>query len=57
MIKAEGHGQSECYECKKQGKWSLNWTSFMYKTDVDNFEHIYCYECCKNIEERGINIE
>ncbi len=27
----------------------------MYKTAKDNFEHIYCYECCKKIEEGVIN--
>lgn len=51
MIKAEGNGQSECYLCKKNGKWSLNWTSFLYKTEKDNYKHLYCYECCKKLEE------
>lgn len=28
MINAEGHGQSECYKCKQEGRYSLTWTSF-----------------------------
>lgn len=24
MIQGKGHGQSECYKCKQEGKWSLN---------------------------------
>lgn len=55
MIKAEGHGQSECYECKKQGKWSLTWTSFLYRIEKDNYEHLYCYECAKKLENGGQN--
>lgn len=51
MIKAEGHGQSECYKCKQEGKFSLTWTSFLYKTEKDNYEHFYCFEHCKKIEE------
>lgn len=57
MVQAQGNGQSECYQCKKNGKYSLTWTSFLYKTEKDNYKHLYCYKCCKNIEERGINIE
>ena len=51
MEKAKGNGLSECYLCKKENKYSLNWTSFMYKTAKDNFKHLYCYEHCKQIEE------
>lgn len=43
MIKAEGHEQSECYKCKQEGKFSLK----------DNYEHFYCFEHCKKIEEEG----
>ena len=50
MIKAEGNGQSECYECKKQGKWSLTWTCFLYKIKNDNYEHFYCLEHAKELE-------
>ena len=52
MINAYGHGLSECYECKKEGKYSLTWTSFLYKTKKDNYEHFYCFEHCKKLEER-----
>lgn len=48
MIKAKGHGQSECYLCKQRGKWSLTWTSFLYK--IKNDTHLYCYECAKELE-------
>lgn len=51
MIQAKGYGQSECYECKKHGKWSLNWTSFLYKLNNDD-GHFYCYECAKKLESR-----
>ena len=50
MIRAEGNGQSECYECKKNGKWSLTWTSFLYQIEKDNFEHLYCIDCAKKLE-------
>ena len=53
MIKAEGHGQSECYNCKQNGKFSLTWTSFLYRIEKDNHEHLYCYECAKELESRG----
>ena len=52
MIKAEGHGQSECYKCKSEGKYSLTWTSFLYITEKDNYEHLYCYEHAKEMEEK-----
>lgn len=35
MIKAVGNGQSECCECKKNGRWSLTWTSFLYRTEKE----------------------
>jgi hypothetical protein len=54
MIKAKGNGQSECYNCKKQGKYSLNWTSFLYRIENDNYEHLYCYKCAKELESRDI---
>ena len=38
---AKGNGQSECVICKKQGKYSLSWTSFMYR--VSGFDGILCY--------------
>lgn len=50
MINAQGHGQSECYECKKEGKYSLTWTSFLYRIENDNYKNLYCYEHCKKIE-------
>lgn len=50
MIKANGNGLSECFECKKNGKYSLQWTSFLFRTEVDNYTHLYCYECCSKIE-------
>ena len=57
MIKAEGHGQSECFKCKQDGKYSLTWTSFLYRTKRDNYKHLYCYECCKKLEENGGKID
>lgn len=48
MIKAKGNGLSECYQCKKVGKYSLTWTSFLYKIEKDNYKHLYCYECANN---------
>lgn len=56
MIKAAGNGQSECYECKKNGKWSLTWTSFLYRIEQDNFAHLYCYECAKLKEDKKCKI-
>lgn len=50
MICAVGNGQSECYLCKKQGKYSLTWTSFLYKTYKDNYKELYCYDCVKKLE-------
>lgn len=52
MIKAKGNGQSECFECKRKGKWSLTWTDFLYKIKNDNFQHLYCYEHAKELENR-----
>ena len=51
MNRAKGNGQSECYRCKQNGKWSLSWTSFLYKLDNDD-GHYYCYECAKEIEKK-----
>ena len=50
MIRAIGYGQSECYRCKILGKYSLTWTSFLYCIKNDNYEHLYCYECAKELE-------
>lgn len=30
MVRSEGHGQSESYQCKKEGKYSLTWTNFLW---------------------------
>ena len=57
MIRAYGHGLSECFKCKKEGKYSLTWTSFLYKTKKDNYEHFYCFQHCKELEEKGANNE
>lgn len=54
MIKAEGHGQSECYQCKKEGKYSLTWTSFLYRTEKDNYKNLYCYECANKLEKENL---
>ena len=51
MLRAKGNGQTECAECKRQGKWSLTWTSFLYH--IENDENYYCYECAKKLEKRG----
>ena len=52
MIKAEGNGLSECCECKKQGKYSLTWTSFLYKIKNNDYTKLYCYEHAKELEDR-----
>ena len=39
-IPREKQGQSECYECKRQHKYSLTWTSFLYEYK----ENYYCFE-------------
>ena len=50
MIKAQGEGLSECYECKRKGKYSLTWTSFLYKIEKDNFKNLYCFKCAEKLE-------
>ena len=52
MIQAKGHGQSECIQCKKEGKFSLTWTSFLFKIPNDNYTNCYCYHCAKKLEKR-----
>lgn len=52
MIQAKGNGQSECFQCKKEDKWSLTWTSFLFKISNDNYTHLYCYHCAKKLEKR-----
>ena len=54
MEKAKGNGLSECYLCKKNNKYSLTWTSFLYRTYKDNFKYLYCFDCCKKIEGGNI---
>lgn len=44
-IPKEKQGQSECYECKRNNKYSLTWTSFLYEYK----ENYYCFECIINI--------
>lgn len=51
MVEAKGNGQSECYMCKQEGKWSLTWTSFLYKIK-DNDKYLYCYKHAKELEEK-----
>lgn len=53
IIKAQGNGQSECYNCKQNGKYSLNWTSFLYRIKKDNYKHLYCFECANKLIEIG----
>ena len=50
MVKAVGNGLSECFLCKKAGKYSLTWTSFLYKSYKDNYKVLYCYNCVKMLE-------
>lgn len=54
MVKAKGNGQGECYLCKQEGKYSWTWMCFLYETEADNFEHCYCYEHAKQLEENKI---
>lgn len=49
IIKAEGNGQSSCYKCKQEHRWSLTWTSFLYRITTDNYEHLYCWECANKL--------
>ena len=49
MIKAKGNGQSECFKCKSEGRYSLTWTSFLYHIDNDK-EHLYCFKCASEME-------
>ncbi len=44
-IPKEKQGQSECYECKRNNKYSLTWTSFLYEYK----ENYYCFEHIVNI--------
>ena len=44
-IPKEKQGQSECYECKRNNKHSLTWTSFLYEYK----ENYYCFEHIVNI--------
>ena len=48
MIQAKGEGQSECFKCKSEGKWSLTWTKFLYH--IENDKHLYCYEHALELE-------
>ena len=49
IIHAEGNGQSSCYKCKQEHRWSLTWTSFLYRIKNDNYEHLYCLECANKL--------
>ena len=51
IIRAEGNGQSSCYKCKQEGRWSLNWTRFLYRIEKDNYNHLYCWKCANKINE------
>lgn len=53
MIKAKGNGQSECFQCKKENKYSLTWTSFLYK--IENDDNLYCYEHALEMERKNVN--
>lgn len=55
IIKATGHGQTECFECKKNGKFSLTWTSFLYHINNNNFKNYYCWECANKLV-KGVKI-
>lgn len=44
-IPKEKQGQSECCECKRNNKYSLTWTSFLYEYK----ENYYCFEHIVNI--------
>lgn len=52
MIQASGNGLSECYRCKKLGKYSLTWTNFLYTVKTDNYKNLYCSEHAKELEGR-----
>ena len=55
IVKAEGHGQSECRRCKELGKWSLTWTSFLYK--VEGLEGYYCWEHAQEmLKNNGVQL-
>ena len=52
---AIGNGQSECCICKKEGKYSLTWTSFLYTFINTKSNNLYCYTHAKEIEKGDIN--
>lgn len=49
IIQAKGNGFGECYLCKQKGKMGLNWMTFLYYIKADNYEHLYCSKCAKDI--------
>lgn len=49
MIRVIGYGQSECYRCKILFKYSLPCTS-LFRIKNDNYGHLYCYKCAKELE-------
>lgn len=41
ISKQNGEGQTECFGCKKKGRFGLNWDSFLYNYNNE----AYCLEC------------
>ena len=41
ISKRNGEGQTECFGCKKKGRFALNWDSFLYNYN----DEAYCLEC------------
>ena len=54
MKKAEGNGQSQCYNCNKKGVYNVNWCCFMYQIENDNYTHHYCEKCAKELENKVV---
>ena len=48
ITKAIGNGQSQCSECKRHGKWNVQWTEFMYK--IEGKDGIYCRDCVNKLK-------
>lgn len=52
MIEGKGYYLSSCYQCKKENRYSLTYTCFLYRIPNDNFKHAYCYNCAKKLENK-----
>ena len=42
------NGQSQCYGCRQNNVYNVNWSCMMYVSKING--HHYCEECAKKIE-------